>query len=55
MRSTITKYNTHMSDFIEIAATATNGCQNVPALPASEDSLIRVSHEKSQCKNSSFE
>lgn len=49
------QYNTHISEFIEKAAIATNGCQNVLALLAQEDSLIKVSHEKSQCKNFSFE
>lgn len=49
------QFNTHISEFIEKIAIAMNGCQNVPLLLPSEDSFIKVSHEKSVCKNSSFE
>lgn len=43
-------YNSHISEFIERAAIATNGYHNVPALLAYKDSLIKISHEKVSVK-----
>ena len=46
LHSIITKFNTHISEFIEKTTITINGCQNVLERSADEDSLTEVSHGK---------